>query len=167
MSVDSMEQEREYIRGMATRPEPIVPEVFLARITGARLANGNDGTVFSGSPAAIDTSRKRWIYSWEVYTNTDKDSNGYEFFAINGAENDNTQTDGVQSYGVSTSASSPTVSLLPIGNNDTQPIVLMMRTHAPQPITFNLYNSSDAATGVISWETQYFFSAGNDVEVSC
>lgn len=165
--VDSMSAERAYVLGMATRPEPYIPNVFLASITGARLVTGTDGVVSSGSPDGADTSKNRWIYQWTKYPNDSVTSGGYTRFAINGAEMTNSSLYEAQSYGVEINETDPKISLVPIGANTRQPIVLMMRLPAPVQAEFYVSDDSFVLGGSVVMEAQYFFSAGNEVEVDC
>ena len=166
-TVDELEKDSHYIRQMACREFPAQADISFAKITGARKVNGSDGTVASGTPTSADTSANIWIYKWESQFNSDKNSQDYEFFAMNGAELTNTNTDTQQSYGVTVSATGTTVELLPIGDNTREPAVLLFRSDAPVPFTLNLYNTSGTLRGSVEILCQYFFSAGNDVEVSC
>ena len=166
-TVDDLVFDRDHILDMATRELPSVPDIMLVKIVGARSINGNDGDVASGSPSGSDASKNVWIYQWESVTKSDVDSDGYTFFAVNGAELDNTNSDEQQSYGVTTSSVDTLVELLPIGDNERQPVVLLYRVAAPVNYTFTVYNGGGSATGSVTIPCQHFFSAGNDVEVTC
>ena len=166
-AVDDYLTERDYVRAMAERPFPHVPDMFLAQITGAREVVSSDGTS-TGSPDVTDKSVNFWIYSWTSWTGT-VNSNSFTRFAVNGAEINNTNAFGEQSYGVSTKASSPKVELLSIGNKgESNPVVLMHRIAAPIAKTVTLYESDNTTTnGSVAIDYQYLFSAGNEVKVTC
>jgi len=170
-AIDEYLEERDYIRQMAERQFPEGPDIFLASITGARLINGTDGTAESGTPVVGDTSKNIWLYSWSVFGggsgSSVQGSNDYYHPALNGAEYDNGNNPGAMSYGVQTSSSSPAVSLLPIGANSVEPVVMMYRFVAPRNNLINVYDTGGVAQGTRKLAVKYYFSAGNDVEVTC
>lgn len=169
--IEEYARTKDFYQTMAIReiPEPNVPTFILAKITGARLINGNDGDDQTGSPPPGDgdESRNLWMYKWESFTNSANNSDNYTRFALNGAEFDNNGS-GEESYGVTVQANNPTISLLPIGNNgEVKPVVLMYALPAPVSLTPTLVNSSGDVAGTTTIQSSYFFSAGNDVDVTC
>ena len=167
-AVDDYLLERDHIKTMAERPFPHVPEVFLARITGSREIQSSDG-IETGTPGATDKSVNRWVYDWENLADDSRNSQNDTHFALNGAEWSNTNDFEEQSYGVLTQEASPKVELLSIGNlGETTPVVMMYRFAVPVTQSITLYESDGETTeGGVDIECQYFFSAGNDVKVTC
>ncbi len=164
---DYLENRAGYIRA-SHKPEPRIPQGFVAKITASSLINGLDAGEFSGG-IEEDKVKNVWKYQWKDF-NTDGDgrsSRDYEFFALNGAEFGNTGT-GSESFGVGVASGSPEIALLSIGNEGAvTPSVWMHVLNAPLTVTLNLYTSGGADAGTVDISTRYVFFAGNEVEVTC
>ena len=165
-------ENKDFVMQMATRPMTPPSNVSLIQLKNARLLTAADGVTASGTVASTDVTKGIYAYKWLPAGGGPGGSvigsDDYAFFAMNGAEITN---DGAnqESYGVSVSGSNPTVELLSIGaTGETEPIVIAIQTAAPMTKTLNVHNASTGAlTGTVKFSSSHWFSAGNDVTVSC